>query len=365
MRLKTVWLTDFRSYSELEVSLHEGFTAILGPNGVGKTNFLEALGLFATVKSFRRASNDSLIKKGAERAIIRAAGIRDGREVLIEIELSGGKTKVQVNRQPLKRTRDLLGALQVTVFGPHDLALVKDGPAVRREFLDDLIVALDPAADAVLSDLDRIVRQRNALLRQAAGRLNEDAELTLDVWDQRLVSVGEHLTIRRENLLHDLMPLVAGAYCRLSGEPDEVVASYGRSWDSVSMAEALLAARKTDVRRGSTSVGPHRDDVALRLAGFDSRSECSQGEQRSLALALRLASHELLAAKLSEAPLLLLDDVLSELDPERAWALLSSLPPGQTIITSAQGLPPDTVPDLILNHAGGQNLTAQGGVTEV
>ncbi len=364
MRLHTVWLTDFRNYETLEISLDRGFTAILGANGVGKTNLVESLALLATLKSFRRAPTDSLVRKGCDKAVIRATGERGGREVLIELELAKGKTRAQVNRQPLKRTRDLLGALRVTVFGPDDLSLVKEGPAVRREFLDDLILALDPTADGVLSDLDRIVKQRNALLRQlsqaARGRrsggepgADEAAGLTLDVWDSKLAAAGEHLTIRRENLLADLMPLVTASYRELSDSDVDVVATYVRSWTTDTMAPAIAAARDDDVRRGSTSIGPHRDDVGLSIDGFDSRTECSQGEQRTLALAMRLAGHRLLAERLDEPPLLLLDDVLSELDPDRARALLASLPPGQTVITSAQGLPPDTVPDQVLEHRGG------------
>ncbi len=365
MRLHTVWLTDFRNYEQLEITLDEGFTAILGANGVGKTNLLESLGLLATLKSFRRAPTDSLVRKGCDKAVIRATGERGGRDVLIELELAKGRTRAQVNRQPLKRTRDLLGALQVTVFGPDDLSLVKDGPSVRREFLDDLIVSLDPAADGVLRDLDRILKQRNALLRQmGSGRSSSNnsasdspaaaAGLTLDVWDTKLAAAGEHLTIRRENLLADLMPLVTDSYRELSDSTVDVVATYVRSWDTEAMAAAIEKSRDADVRRGSTSVGPHRDDIGVSIGGFDSRLECSQGEQRTLALAMRLAGHRLLSERLDEPPLLLLDDVLSELDPDRARALLAGLPPGQTVITSAQGLPPATIPDQVLEHRDGR-----------
>ncbi len=360
MRLSTVWLKDFRSYEELEIELHPGFTAILGPNGVGKTNLLEAISLIATLQSFRRAPTESLVRRGADRAIVRATGIRDDREVLVELELAKGRVRAQVNRQKLKRTRDLLGALRITVFAPDDLALVKDGPGIRRDFVDDLLVALDPQADAVRSDLDRIVKQRNALLRQSSGRLDDDAAMTLDIWDAKLAAVGEHLTVRRENLLHDLMPLVSAAYRQLSAEQTEVVATYLRSWSTASMADAVAEARTNDVRRGVTTVGPHRDDIRLGLGDFDSRTEASQGEQRTLALALRLAGHQLVTDRLGEPPLLLLDDVLSELDPARARALLDSLPPGQTVVTSASGLPEGTVPDQILAHCGTKLVRQEG-----
>ncbi len=369
MRLSTVWLTDFRSYEQLEISLHEGFTAVLGPNGVGKTNLLEAIGVLATLRSFRRAPTERMVRRGADRALIRAVGIRDDREVLVELELAKGRTRALVNRQKLQRTRDLLGALRVTVFAPDDLSLVKEGPSVRREFLDDVIVALDPRADAVLSDLDRIVKQRNALLKSTGAggggrRLDEAAAMTLDVWDTKLAAAGEHLTVRRENLLADLMPLVSSAYRELSSTDIDVVATYVRSWSGDSMAEALIEAREHDVRRAVTSIGPHRDDIGFTLDDFDSRSEASQGEQRTLALALRLAGHRLITERLGEAPLLLLDDVLSELDPDRAHALLATLPPGQTIITSASGLPPGTVPDQVLEHRGDTLVLVDSGVDE-
>ncbi len=350
MLIQRLWLTDFRSYEALELELGEGLTAILGPNGVGKSNILEALGLLATLKSFRGAPTESLVRQGAQRGIVRASGVRNEREVLIELELAKGRSRAVVNRQRLSRSRDLLGAIRVTVFAPDDLALVKAGPAVRREFLDDLIVAIDPRADGVISDLDRILKQRNALLRQAGGKLDQSASSTLDVWDQKLVAAGAHLTVRRENTLGLLMPLVGGAYGELAGEVTNVEAIYNRSWSTENLDDAVAAARSQDVRRGSTSVGPHRDDLVLRIQGFDSRNQVSQGEQRTLALALRLASHRLVSDQLGEPPLLLLDDVLSELDPARADALLATLPPGQTIITSASGLPAATVADQTLRH---------------
>lgn len=363
MLLKTVWLKDFRSYEQLEVQLHPGFTAILGPNGVGKTNLLEAIYLLGTLKSFRGAPTESLVRRGQSQAIVRAAGIRDDRDVLVELEVAKGRTRAQVNRQKLKRNRDLLGALRVTVFAPDDLALVKEGPGIRRDYVDDLIVALDPPAEGVRSDLDRILKQRNALLRQAGGRLDEAGEATLDVWDTKLAAAGEHLTIRRENTLLDLMPLVTTAYRDLSGDHLEVVAQYTRSWTDDAMADSIAAARVHDVRRGVSTIGPHRDDISITLDGFASRTEASQGEQRTLALALRLAAHRLTTEALGEPPLLLLDDVLSELDHDRARALLNTLPPGQTIITSASGLPEGTVPDQILNHDGSE-FDQRGSVSD-
>jgi DNA replication and repair protein RecF len=348
MEITRLWLTDFRSYRELALELGPGLTAICGPNGAGKTNLLEALGTLATLKSFRGSPTESLIRRGASSAVIRAEGVRAEREVLIELELTKGKTRAQVNRQRLRRARDLLGSVRVSVFTPDDLALVKEGPSLRRTFIDDVLVALDPGLDGLLSDLDRVLRQRNALLRQCGGRLDDGVAMTLDVWDAKLADTGEQLTTRREALVEQLVPLVAGAYETLAGCPTKVSASYVRSWNGTDLGAALAAGRADDVRRGATQLGPHRDDVELRLSGLTARVEASQGEQRTLALALRLAGHRLVTERLGEPPLLLLDDVLSELDPGRSQALLTNLPPGQTVITSASGVPAAARPDRVL-----------------
>jgi DNA replication and repair protein RecF len=353
MEISRLWLTDFRSYPQLDLSLAPGLTAICGPNGAGKTNLLEALGMLATLKSFRGSPTENLVRRGASSAVVRAEGERDERQVLIELELAKGRTRAQVNRQRLRRARDLLGSVRVSVFTPDDLALVKEGPALRRSYLDELLVALDPAADAVLSDLERVLRQRNALLRQAGGRLDESAALTLDVWDTKLATAGDDLTARRESLVEGLLPLVAEAYSTLAGRSTATSISYQRSWSGPSLDLALSEGRDDDVRRGVTQVGPHRDDVQLGVDGFTARLEASQGEQRTLALALRLAGHRLVTERLGEPPLLLLDDVLSELDDHRATALLDHLPAGQVVITTASELPDAAKADRVLRvHAG-------------
>lgn len=344
MRIDRLWLVDFRSYAELDLSLSDGLTALVGDNGVGKSNLLEALGLLSSLKSFRGAPTESLIRRGADRAVVRAEGERDGRPVLLELELGAGRLRAQVNRQRLSRARDLLGALRVTVFAPDDLALCKEGPKVRRDYLDDLLVALDPAVDRRLGELDKILRQRGALLRRAGGQLDDATAYTLDVWDDRLASTGELLAGARVELAAALNPLVQEASDRLAGGRAEIGMHYESSWGD-DLAEALRSVRDDDLRRGVTTVGPHRDEVRLTLNGLSARTESSQGEQRSLSLALRLAGHHLVTDRLGEPPLLLLDDVLSELDDGRAAALLASLPPGQTVLTSAVSLPAGTVAD--------------------
>ncbi len=351
MRVERLWLTDFRSYQSAElVPAPDGLTVITGANGAGKTNLLEAVGYLATLRSFRGAPGDALVRVGAASAVVRAEGHREARALLIEAELRPtGRDRVQVNRQPLRRTRDLLGALQVTVFSPDDLELVKGGPAERRRYLDDLLVALHPRHDATQSEVDRVLRQRNALLKSTLGRGRPGAEVlvTLDVWDAKLAEAGETLVTARRGLTEALGPPAAEAYGRLTGLPEAMGAgvelAYQASW-SGSLAEALLAAREDDLRRGLTTVGPHRDEVELRVDGLPARTHASQGEQRSAALALRLAGHRLVTGRVGSAPVLLLDDVFSELDPERSVALLEHLPPGQALLTTAGAVPPGAVP---------------------
>jgi DNA replication and repair protein RecF len=354
MRLDRVWLTDVRSYRAAEVELAPGLTALLGDNGQGKTNLLEAVAWLATLGSFRGAPNEALIRRGAERAVIRAEGEREGRAILVEAEIvANGRNRVLVNRQPLKRARDLLGVLRVSVFSPDDLEMVKGGPAERRRFLDDALVASHPRYDALRGEVDKVLKQRNALLKGVGGRLDESAALTLDVWDAKLAEAGGALASARRNLLARLAPVLSDTYDAVAHGPAEVTATYQADWAATGLAEALAAARSDDVRRGVSTVGPHRDDVELQIAGMPARTHASQGEQRSLALALRLAAHHVVADVTGSSPILLLDDVFSELDPDRSDALLANLPPGQTLLTSASGLPPRARPERVLRVAGG------------
>lgn len=354
MRIGHLWLTDFRNYTSAE--LHpdpDGLTVIRGANGQGKTNLLEAIGWLATLSSFRGSPREALVRNGADRAVVRAEGDRDGRTVLVEAELARtGRDRVLVNRQPLRRARDLLGALRVTVFSPDDLELVRGGPASRRDLLDAALVALAPRHHVLQSDLERVIRQRNTLLRQSEGRLAPDVEATLDVWDSKLTSLGTELAEAREELTARMEPEVAAAYGRLSGGAGSAGLAYRRSWEGA-LGEALLAARREDVRRGFTSLGPHRDELEIALDGMPARSHASQGEQRCLALALRLATHTLVTAEVGSPPVLLLDDVLSELDPGRAAALLALLPPGQALLTTASVLPEGWDPALVLSVRNG------------
>lgn len=348
-------LVDFRNYQSASFDLTAGITAVLGKNGQGKTNLAESLAYLATLSSFRGAPPDALVRVGAEAGIIRAT-VRDvdDREILIEAELSRvGRNRVQVNKQKLGRTRDLLGVMRVSVFAPDDLVMIKGGPSERRRFLDDTLVALKVSYDAMRLELDRVVRQRNTLLKQAGGRLTDEVAVTLDVWDARLAELGEQLGYARATLVARCQPMVSEAYEQLAGETAPVELVYEPEWRTTGLVAALAAARDLDIRRGVSTVGPHRDELAIGLNGLPARTHASQGEQRTLALALRLAAHRLVAERTESTPVLVLDDVLSELDPDRATALLSNLPPGQVVITSASPLPPAAEPDRVIRIEAG------------
>jgi len=354
VRLRRLWLTDFRNHPHEELTLPAGLTAVVGPNGAGKTALLEAVGFLSTLSSFRGAGGDVLVRAGATSAVVRGEVDQDGRELLIECEITSGRTVAQINRQRGARRRDLLDALRVSVFTPDDLVLVKGGPGERRRFLDDAMVQLRPREDSLRLELERVLRQRNMLLKQAGGRLGEDVALTLDVWDQKLAAVGTEITARRVEIASAIAPAVAEAYARLAGREVEVGVVLRPSWGEDDPAAALIAARDEDVRRRVSTVGPHRDEVELTLAGLPARTQASQGEQRSLALALRLGVHRLVTGRVGTPPVLLLDDVFSELDTAHGQALIELLPTGQALLTTAGGLPAGVDPEQVLTLADGR-----------
>lgn len=355
MRVTRLWLTDFRNYLSADVALPaDGLTVVVGGNGEGKTNLLEAIGYLATLSSFRGAPNDALVRNGAAQAIVRAEGERDGRTMLVEAEIAAaGRGRVLVNHQPLRRTRDLLGAFRVTVFAPDDLELVKGGPSLRREYLDDLLVALHPRNGELQGEVERILRQRNTLLKQGGGRLTPDIVSTLDVWDARLAEKGTALVEAREGLLRDLEPELTKAYDQVAHTATAVAARYMRSFGDAPLSDALAAARDDDVRRCVTTVGPHRDEVVLTIGELPARTHASQGEQRSLALALRLAGHAVVTDAIGTPPTLLLDDVFSELDAARSDALVTHLPIGQALLSTAGSLPTGLSPAATLRVSAG------------
>ena len=358
MRLRNLWIREFRSYLELDLELPDGLTCVVGQNGIGKTNLLEAIGYLIHLKSFRGADNATMVAIGSNRAVVRGEGSSKGRELLIEAEIPrSGRGRVQVNRQRLQRSADLGAAARISVFAPDDLATIKGSPGLRRDFLDDSVVALWPRQDQTRRTLVQVLRQRNALLRQRGGRLDADGAMMLDVWDERLAAAGEAMGTARLSLVNDLAPYVDQAYKQLSRRDDAVTLHYEPVWFANGLELALQATRSDDLRRGTSLVGPHRDDVVVMLNGAPSRSHASQGEQRTLALALRLGVHLLLTERHGEPPLLLLDDVFSELDRFRTAALFQALPAGQALLTTAVSLPEGAEPSLVLEATPGA-LTA-------
>jgi len=357
VQLHRLWVTDFRNYQAAELEIApQGLTVIAGDNGTGKTSLLEAIGYLASLSSFRGAPREALVRRGAAAATVRAEADRAGRSLLLEAEVRlVGHDRVQVNRQPLRRVRDLLGALLVSVFSPDDLSLVKGGPSERRRYLDEALVALHPRNDALCSDVERVLRQRAALLKQAGGRLNADVERTLDVWDAKLAVAGEALAVAREALVTSLEPEVAKAYDQVAGTAAVTSVGYMRSWEG-DLGGALAQVRQQDLRRGANTIGPQRDDLDLQLKGLPARTHASQGEQRSLALALRLAAHSVLTASAGTPPVLLLDDVFSELDEDRAAALVAHLPSGQAVLTTTGALPLGVEPALRVRVHDGRVL---------
>ncbi|HEV7861255.1 MAG TPA: DNA replication/repair protein RecF [Acidimicrobiia bacterium] len=380
MQLAHLWLTDFRGHEASEVEVGPGITVFAGGNAQGKTTVLEAVGWLARMSSFRGAPDSALVRVGRTQAIVRAEIVPANREPdvrpdLIEAEIAAaGRNRVLLNRKPLPRARDLLGTLRVTVFAPDDLRLVKAGPAERRAELDDLLVALSPRYDAVEADYDRVLKHRNAWLRTWS---RADDPATLDVWDEQLVRAGAELVRGRLKLLERLAAPLGKAYGDVAGSAADVAGAYEAGWagpaaegppggspavidetrlDDVAglLAAALARSRAADMDRRLTLVGPHRDDWRLCIDGLDARRYASQGEQRSLALAVRLAGHMVISEVVGEPPVLLLDDVFSELDENRGANLVAHLPIAQALVTTAGTLPPGLPADRVVWVARGR-----------
>lgn len=365
VRLHRLWLTDVRCYEDVDFSPAPGATVVVGANGQGKTTLLEAIGWVATTQSFRGVPDAALVRHGCDVAIVRAEFERDGREQRLEAEIRAtGRNRILVNRRPLARRRDLADSLRVTVFSPDDLELVKGGPGGRRRYLDDLLAASSPRYDVARSDYERVLRQRNALLK--SGLRAADDEFTLDVFDEQLARAGGELVRGRLRLVRKLAQPLIDAYRGLARADVAIDATYEAEWaesavradqdDEVEawLKAALVSRRREELARATTLVGPHRDEWRLRVAGLDARTHASQGEQRTLALALRLAGHRVTGDVIGEDPVLLLDDVFSELDPQRAAALVECLPAGQTLLTTAGQAPDGVQSQRVVRVQGGR-----------
>jgi DNA replication and repair protein RecF len=318
-----------------------GTTVITGPNGTGKTSVLEAIAYLGTGRSFRHAPREAMVRGAEDRAILRADLDSAGSPTLVEGEITlAGRSRTQINRKVATARKDLAHAVPCSVFSPEDLTLISGAPKGRRDLLDDSLALLDREGARAADDVERVLRQRGAVLRQANGRLSDDVATTLDVWDQRLHESAHILVAARERLVGLLEDKVTAAYARLAGTdgPPTVQLTYQRSWNG-ELAEALGASRADDLRRSVNTVGPHRDELMVGLDGREARTHASQGEQRCLALALRLGIHHLVGERTDLVPTLLLDDVFSELDPARSRALVAELPATQAIVTTAAPLP--------------------------
>ena len=356
MYLSDLSLVDFRSYSEVELALQSGVTAFIGANGQGKTNLVEAIGYLAGLASHRVAQDAPLVRLGAERAVIRGTVVRDNRSTLVEIEITPGKTnRARINRAPVPRPREVLGLVRSVLFAPEDLALVKGDPAERRRFLDDLLVARAPRLAGTRADYDRVLRQRNALLKSASAAVRasrggiESLDLrTLDVWDTHLARSGADLLAARLELVEILRPLVAKSYdavadgiatgearldYRSSLGPD-VELSPDRDLLMAAIIEATARFRRDEIDRGLSLFGPHRDDLVLGLGAMPAKGFASQGEAWSFALALKLASFDLLRAN-GDDPILLLDDVFAELDVGRRDRLARLVGEAEQVLVTA------------------------------
>jgi DNA replication and repair protein RecF len=383
-------LTDFRSYEQVDLALEPGVSALVGPNGQGKTNLVEAIGYVATLGSHRVATDAALVRAGAARAVVRLRAVRGDRSSLVELEINPGRAnRAQVNRAPVRRPRDVLGILRTVLFAPEDLALVKGDPDGRRRFLDELVVQVAPRMAAVLGDYDRILRQRGALLKSAGGARrgrrpagDEAPDLrTLDVWDAKLAQLGAQVLAARIRLVDQLRPHVAAAYEQVSEGQGAAVVGYRSSLEAsaddddrgrssgpltrsepqvphrgastelleAQLLEALSRLRRQEIERGVNLVGPHRDDLLLSLGGLPAKGFASHGESWSMALALRLGSYQLLthgtpdddtAGGISSwdegsEPVLVLDDVFAELDSRRRRRLAGLVARAEQVLVTA------------------------------
>jgi DNA replication and repair protein RecF len=358
MHVRRLELVDFRSYERVEVDLEPGTSVLVGPNGVGKTNLVEALGYVATLGSHRVATDAPLVRAGATSAVIRCLVVHDGRELQVELEIVPGKAnRARLGRSPVRRAREVVGALRLVLFAPEDLELVRGDPSARRQYLDDLLVQRQPRYAGVRADYERVVKQRNALLRTSylarkTGSSRSSTDLsTLDVWDTHLAQHGAELLAGRLELVTALSPHVSKAYDAVAAGRGAAGIAYKASVDVVepgrpaleaALLDALREARPSEVERGVTLVGPHRDDLTLTLGPLPAKGYASHGESWSFALALRLAAYDLLRADGIE-PVLALDDVFAELDAGRRERLAELVGgASQLLVTCAVA---DDVPD--------------------
>ena len=373
MYLEKLSLTDFRSYAQVDLTFEPGVTVLVGFNGIGKTNLMEAIGYLATLSSHRVSSDAPLLRFGTERALIRAKLVRGEQSTVLELEINGNRAnRGRINRSNPVRARDILGICQTVLFAPEDLALVKGDPSNRRRFLDELLVSLMPRHSATRSDYDRVLKQRNALLKSGrAGKFTAGHEATLDVWDQHMARAGAELLHARLELVERIRPHLNKAYAELTDGSKEADAIYrstlqdlldddgagagyaagpaavGRVEDlrvlsvdelTERYVQAFAASRRKELERGISLVGPHRDDVELILGEAPAKGYASHGETWSMCLSLRLASYYVMlddARTGGSAPILILDDVFAELDVQRRRKLAAIVSGAEQVLVTA------------------------------
>lgn len=351
MWLQQLNLTDIRSYPQADIHLTPGVTCFIGANGQGKTNIVEMVGYLATLRSHRVASDTPLVREGCEFGIVRAHVVEGDRHVTIDLQITPGQAnKARINRASAGRARDILGIVRVVMFAPEDLSLVKGDPSERRSFLDDIIIQRSPRMASVRADYERVVKQRSALLK--SGSRDPHFDSTLDIWDEQLADLGAEITDARVRLVAHLQPFVHERYAAVAGEESDTRISYRprcssmlvdsvEEWREI-LQTAARERRREEIQRGVTLVGPHRDDLELYLGPHPVKGYASHGESWSYALALRLASADVLRSD-GVDPIMILDDVFAELDVGRRERLATmAIEATQTLITAAvaEDIPP-------------------------
>jgi len=376
-------LRDFRSWANVELELTPGRTVFVGSNGYGKTNLVEALWYSSTLGSHRVATDAPLVRLGAQRAVVSTIVVNEGRECAVDLEITAGRAnKARLNRSPVRSAREVIGVLRAVLFAPEDLALVRGDPGDRRRYLDDLAAVRRPRVAAIRADYDKVLRQRTALLKSASGarfRGDRGALDTLDVWDGHLAAHGAELMAARMTLVNELAPEVQKSYQLLAPASRPASISYHASVDTepdrpdvemlrTALLEKMAARRDAELDRGVCLVGPHRDDLELRLGEQPAKGFASHGESWSMALALRLAAYELLRAEGSD-PVLLLDDVFAELDTARREALATAAASAEQVLVTAavlDDIPRDWVADRVdITLTDGDSGPASAVVTAV
>lgn len=332
MNIRSIELKNFRNYENLEISFDEGTNILFGDNAQGKTNILEAVYMSGTTKSHKGSRDKEMIRFGEEEAHLKTVVVRGGREYQIDMHLKKNRAKgIAIDRIPIKKASELFGILNIVFFSPEDLNIIKNGPAERRRFLDSELCQLDRIYLADLTNYNKILAQRNKLLKDMIYR--PSLSDTLPVWDMQLIETGKKIIRRRKQFVDELREIVSDIHYRISGGKEELFLKYEPNIDDIFFEDELSRAKEKDKKLCQTSVGPHRDDLLFSIGDVDIRKYGSQGQQRTSALSLKLSEIELVRKSISDTPVLLLDDVLSELDSSRQNYLLNSISDTQTIIT--------------------------------